>query len=112
MGNQDTAVARRVETEPYQVRVGIVRASGEKKGDVALAAKPRAGFEPMGVDPSDDFIAAPKPELNGKLYRLQANTPEVYLIDRGLRRFVPNSATFENLFRRWEDVKVEPKLVD
>src|SRR4051794_14942050 len=37
--------------------------------------------------------------------------PEVYLIDRGFRRYIPNVTTYENLFRDWEciieDIDIE-----
>ena len=54
-----------------------------------------------------------RPEANGHLYRMSKDTPEVFWIDHGSRRFVPNSTTFENIFGRhggWEKVELDPNI--
>jgi hypothetical protein len=42
-------------------------------------------------------MPTPRPELNGLRLKLPNQDP-IYLIDRGLRRHIPNPATYHNLF--------------
>src|SRR5262249_26247406 len=64
-----------------------------------------AAYAPMGVEPVADFWAAPRPDLNGLRVKLP-NRPEIYLIDRGYRRWIPNPATYNNPLRHWNGIIV------
>jgi hypothetical protein len=44
------------------------------------------------------------PELNGLRVKLPGN-PAVYLIDRGVRRHVPDPETYNRLFRSWDGIQ-------
>lgn len=64
--------------------------------------------EPMvlsvGMTPAS--FLAPRPDLNGLRVKLPGR-PEIYLIDQGYRRWIPNPATFNNLFRNWNGIVEE-----
>jgi hypothetical protein len=116
MATQVTTVATDFKrtTEPYRLRVGITRDNVyDVKKDAERAAALHADFESMGVDPQGEFMAAPKPELNGRLYKVRRDDPRIFLIDRGQRRFVPDPATFNNLFlqSQWE-TEINANLFD
>jgi hypothetical protein len=49
---------------------------------------------------------APRLDLNGLRVKLPGR-PEIYLIDQGYRRWIPNPATFNNLFRNWNGIVEE-----
>ena len=54
----------------------------------------------------------PYPELAGQRVQLPGH-PEIYLIDdNGLRRWIPNPATYDNLFRDWNGVNVDIQTGD
>ena len=54
-------------------------------------------WPPIGVNPDEQL--QPRIDLNGRLVR-HPTRPEIYLIDNGYRRHIPNPWTFTNLFRR------------
>jgi len=56
------------------------------------------GFASMGVEPFAEYLSGPRPELNGLRVKMP-NRQEIYLIDSGYRRWIPNQATYDNLFR-------------
>ncbi|WP_419785656.1 hypothetical protein [Pseudodesulfovibrio sp.] len=58
----------------------------------------------MGID-STHFEKCPKPrpELNGLRLTLP-NSAGIYLIDQGLRRWIPNPSTYNNLFKDWNNI--------
>ncbi len=51
----------------------------------------------------DENLGSPRPDLNGLRVKLPS-APEIYLIDRGYRRWIPNPATYNNLFRDWNGI--------
>ena len=52
-------------------------------------------------------VLAPRPDLAGFRVKSPA-APEIYLIDpNGYRRWIPDPATYNNLFRDWEGVVVD-----
>ena len=54
----------------------------------------------------------PYPELAGQRVQLPGH-PEIYLVDDdGLRRWIPNPATYNNLFRDWNGVNVDIQTED
>ncbi|MDZ4871056.1 MAG: hypothetical protein CLLPBCKN_000444 [Chroococcidiopsis cubana SAG 39.79] len=53
---------------------------------------------------------APRPQLNGRLIRLNEDSPPIYLVDEGRKRHVPNPQTFDNLFRDWDRLDNVPDL--
>lgn len=56
------------------------------------------------VHQSDNRLSRPHPELNGK--RIKAvNGAAVYLVLDGKRRWIPNPATYNNLFRSWDGIQ-------
>jgi hypothetical protein len=44
-----------------------------------------------------------RPDLNGLRVQLPGH-PEIYLIDEGCKRHIPNPPTFDNLFRNWDGI--------
>ena len=46
------------------------------------------------------FSASNRPDLNGLRVQLPGS-PAIYLIDRGQKRYIPDPATFNNLFKNW-----------
>lgn len=46
--------------------------------------------------------------LNGKRVRIP-NKAEVYMIDEGRRRLIPNPDTYNNLFVSWNDILLDPR---
>ena len=56
----------------------------------------------IGITPK--MYLTPRPDLSGLRVKLP-NHPEIYLIDpEGYRRWIPNPATYNNLFRNWDGV--------
>jgi hypothetical protein len=61
----------------------------------------------IGMDPTA-LTWNPRPDLNGK--RITDPGPSshgdgaVYLIDEGMKRWIPNPGTYENLFRDWSGI--------
>lgn len=45
-----------------------------------------------------------RPDLNGSRVRRPGQT-DVYLIDEGRKRRIPNRATYDNLFRDWNGIR-------
>jgi hypothetical protein len=107
--NYKTADGKSLEiiTKPIPVRVGV-----EPPGDKSLIMKTQfleeseTGFASMGVEPVAENWSAPRPDLNGLRVKLP-NRHEIYLIDRGYRRWIPNPATYNNLFRDWNGVVID-----
>src|SRR5688572_10629800 len=56
----------------------------------------------LGVDPRE--YLGPRPDLNGLrlLKRRQMDVHDIYLVDRGFRRQIPNLETYLNLFRDFQ----------
>jgi molybdate-binding protein len=50
-------------------------------------------------------------DLNGHRVK-HPSAPQVYLIDSGRRRWIPNPATYNNLFRDWDGIIVDANLVN
>lgn len=65
--------------------------SGTNSAQVSQILAAAAGSAQLGATPE------PHPELNGLLLQLPGN-PKVYLVINGFRCWVPNPATFNNLF--------------
>ncbi|WP_430784038.1 hypothetical protein [Actinoplanes sp. G11-F43] len=65
-----------------------------------------AGGSVAGIRESVTEIREPEPRPDLSGVRIKApNRPEIYLIDpEGYRRWIPNPATFDALFRNWEGV--------
>lgn len=52
-------------------------------------------------------MAQPRPDLAGLRVKFPAN-PAIYLIDpSGIRRWIPNPETYNNLFRDWNGVIID-----
>jgi hypothetical protein len=52
-----------------------------------------------------------RPDLNG--YRLKApGDPKIFLVDQGYRRWIPDPATYNNLFRDWNGIVQDPLIYD
>jgi hypothetical protein len=64
--------------------------------------------EPMqlSIGLSATSFQAPRPDLNGLRVKLPGR-PEIYLVDQGYRRWIPNPTTFNNLFRNWNGIVEE-----
>jgi hypothetical protein len=56
--------------------------------------------------------AVPRPDLSG--LRLKApNNPAVYVVDpQGFLRWIPDPATYNNLFRDWNSIVIDVDLVN
>jgi hypothetical protein len=61
----------------------------------------------VGVDPN--AVSDPRPELNGRRLKYPGR-PQIYLVDQGYRRHIPDQATYNNLFRDWNGI-VETELI-
>ncbi|MEV8475029.1 hypothetical protein [Streptomyces sp. NPDC051173] len=75
----------------------------------ALTAVPAAqavgtGSGTAAVHQSDSRLSRPHPELNGRRLKGFDSAP-VYLILDGRRRWIPNPATYNNLFRSWDGIQ-------
>jgi hypothetical protein len=92
-----------VKTEAFRVRLGIEHPGSRRETEPMSAL---LGVEPLGVEPRAEFMTAPRPDLNGLRVKLP-NRPEVYLTDRGYRRWIPNAMTYGNLFRDWTGIVVD-----
>jgi hypothetical protein len=100
-------------TEPFQVRVGIDPPDRERAREVdrEVLERLKADYAPLGVQPMETAWASPRPDLNGLRVKLP-NRPEIYLIDRGYRRWIPNPATYNNLFRDWNGIVTDISITD
>jgi hypothetical protein len=58
----------------------------------------------LGLNPPVS-TAVVRPDLNGIRVRSPAD-PKIYLIDRGVKRWIPNPETYNNLFANWDNVIV------
>jgi hypothetical protein len=55
-------------------------------------------------------MPVPRPDLAGQRMQEPGQT-EVYLIDdNGLKRWIPNPATYDNLFPDWDGIVADPDL--
>lgn len=67
----------------------------------------------IGVDPTA-LKGIPRPDLNGKRIQDPEDNPHgagaIYLIDEGMKRWIPNPGTYDNLFRDGSGVIVDSKL--
>jgi hypothetical protein len=63
----------------------------------------------VGITPN---AAVPRPDLSG--LRLKApNNPAVYVVDpQGFLRWIPDPATYNNLFRDWNSIVTDVDLVN
>ncbi|MGW2188495.1 hypothetical protein [Streptomyces sp. NPDC001719] len=63
-----------------------------------------SGSGTAAVHDSGNQASRPHPELNGR--RLKGfDSPAIYLILDGKRRWIPNPNTYNNLFRGWDGVQ-------
>lgn len=95
-------------TKPVRVRMGVQPPGGKAAvADAELMKEVEDALRPMGTPPVvlDDW-GSPRPDLNGLRVKFP-NRPEIYLIDRGYRRWVPNPMTYNNLFRDWNGIVVD-----
>jgi hypothetical protein len=74
--------------------------------DLALIKELDLAQTSMGMQHAVMHWGGPRPDLNGLRVKFP-NQPEIYLIDRGYRRWIPNPATYNNLFRDWEGIVVD-----
>ena len=86
--------------------------TAEAKKDVVHGIKPRESFEATILDAHTGGALEPRNGLNGKLYRQKADDPQIWWIDQGYRRLVPDPDTFNNLFWVWENVEVYEDLFE
>lgn len=54
-------------------------------------------------------LHAPRPDFNGLRMKHPAR-PEVYLIDNGQKRWIPNPGTYTNLFGSWDGIYIYPEI--
>jgi hypothetical protein len=52
-----------------------------------------------------------RPDLNGERVKAPGR-PEIYLIDRGRRRWIPDPQTYGNLFRDWQGIHESRSYLD
>jgi len=92
-------------TDPFQLKVGIDPPDKERARTMEREAIERlkADYAPLGVQPMETAWSSPRPDLNGLRVKLP-NQPAIYLIDQGYRRWIPNPATYNNLFRDWNGI--------
>ncbi|SNS54933.1 hypothetical protein SAMN04488107_2970 [Geodermatophilus saharensis] len=69
-------------------------------GDLEMATD---AFEQV-VGLADDSLSNVRPDLNGWRVKMP-DRPEIYLVDQGYRRWIPNPATYNNLFRDWNGIR-------
>lgn len=94
-------------TKAVPVSVGV-EPPGDKPpaAEANLMREMETALTPMGVQPTAAYWGGPRPDLNGLRVKMP-NRPEIYLIDRGYRRWVPNPMTYNNLFRDWNGIVVD-----
>jgi hypothetical protein len=94
-------------SKPTPVKLGV-EPPGNKApaADAELMQENAAALKPMGVQPVATFWGSPRPDLNGLRVKFP-NQPAIYLIDRGYRRWIPDPATYNNLFRDWNGIVVD-----
>jgi len=93
-------------TKAHPVSHGVQPPGAIPAVDAALVKELEVAHAPMGVQPFSMHLSNPRPDLNGLRVKMP-NQPEIYLIDRGYRRWIPNPATFNNLFRDWNGIVVD-----
>ncbi len=71
--------------------------------DVAELETATDAFEQI-VGLSADQLSNIRPDLNGWRVKMP-NSPRVYLVDQGYRRWIPNPETYNNLFRDWNGIR-------
>ncbi len=60
---------------------------------------------PVGVDLSK--VKPPRPDLNGTRLK-RPDSDDIYFVDQGYRRLVPDASTYNNLFESWDGIVVMP----
>jgi hypothetical protein len=79
----------------------------------ADASEMRTDTEPfeMAIGIAPAAAGAPRPDLDG--YRMKGpGDPKIYLVDQGYRRWIPDPATYNNLFRDWNGIVQDPLIFD
>jgi hypothetical protein len=67
-----------------------------------LAVDTPAEVSSLGVVAA--LLANPRPDLDGLRVKTPGQ-PEIYLMDEGYRRWIPNPTTYNNLFRDWNGIQ-------
>jgi hypothetical protein len=63
----------------------------------------------LGVSP--EAFGAPRPEFNGLRIKVPGQ-PEIYLVEEGYRRWIPNPTTYNNLIRDWNGIREDAGVAD
>ena len=71
----------------------------------------KTAFEETTVGIDAKSMLAPRPDLNGLRVKSPTNAA-IYLIDQGVRRYIPNPQTYNNLFRDWNGVIIDISIND
>jgi 3-mercaptopyruvate sulfurtransferase SseA len=53
----------------------------------------------------------PRPDLNGARVK-DPNRAEIWLVDEGRRRWIPDPSTYNNLFRDWNGIRQDLNVYD
>src|SRR5271166_6396180 len=67
--------------------------------DLEVATNP--GPATVGIE--HDWMGSPRLDLNGLRVKSPASE-DLFLIDRGYRRYIPAPDTYNNLFRTWDGI--------
>ena len=98
-------------TQPILASLGVEPPGPKAAPNDNLIKQMEAAREPLGIQPVSAHWANPRPDLNGLRIKLP-NRPEIYLIDRGFRRWIPDPGTYNNLFRDWNGIVVDIDIDD
>ncbi|GAA3028639.1 hypothetical protein GCM10020000_01440 [Streptomyces olivoverticillatus] len=90
--------------------VAVVSVAGLTAAPAALASPAAQETAPHALKTTFKGV---HPELNGLRVK-GINGPEIYLILDGRRHWIPNPATYNNLFRDWNGIQtiVDPDSID
>jgi len=77
----------------------------------AAALEVKTEPEEVGIGLEEARFGGPRPRLNGIRVTLPGPST-VWLIDRGYKRAIPNSETYNNLFRDWKGIVVDIDVDD